>query len=278
MRNYANIDLDLNFINLILHEWRKREVPMKVIFHPRFYEVYTSDPAAAKGRMEAIVKELKGGFDFIEPSAASEEDLARVHGKGHIQNIKRNSLIYELATLAAGGAILAGELAFKGEAAFGLIRPPGHHASPHSCWGFCYFNNIAIAIRKLISEEKIKKALILDFDLHYGDGTATIFETSKEVSYHHPEGTNREAFMKNLEEELRKEKGYEMIAVSAGFDRHEEDWGGLLRTEDYFTIGKLVKELSLEQCGGRRFAVLEGGYNHSVLGKNVKRFIQGFLD
>ncbi len=251
---------------------------MKVIFHPRFYEVYTSDPAAAKGRMEAITKELKGEFDFIEPQAASEEHLALVHGTGHIQNIKRNSIVYELGILAAGGAILAAELAFKGEPAFGLIRPPGHHASPHSCWGFCYFNNIAIAIKKLIAEEKIKKALILDFDLHYGDGTANIFGGSKEVSYHHPEGTNREIFMKHLEEDLRKEKGYDIIGVSAGFDRHVEDWGGLLRTEDYFSIGKLVKELSISQCQGRRFGVLEGGYNHSVLGRNVKSFLQGFRD
>lgn len=251
---------------------------MKVIFHPMFYEVYTSDPAAAKGRMEAITKELKGEFDFIEPSPAAKEDLARVHGSGHIENINRNSQLYEVSLLAAGGAILAAEIAFKGEPAFGLIRPPGHHASPHSCWGFCYFNNIAIAIKKLIAEEKITRVLILDFDLHYGDGTANIFGGSKEVSYHHPEGTPREIFMKNLEEDLLREKDYDLIAVSAGFDRHEEDWGGLLKTEDYFTIGRFIKEISLEQCKGRRFAVLEGGYNHSVLGINVKSFIQGFSD
>jgi len=68
------------------------------------------------------------------------------------------------------------------------------------------------------------------------------------------------------------------IAISAGFDRHEEDWGGLLKTEDYFTIGKWAKEASLERCQGRRFGVLEGGYNHSVLGRNVKSFLQGLSD
>jgi len=251
---------------------------MKVIFHSRFYEVYTSDPAAAPGRIEAIVKALGKEFELIEPEPAVERDLERVHGRQHIQSIKGDPSVYEIGLLSVGGAILAGELAFDGQPAFGLIRPPGHHASPHSCWGFCYFNNIAIAIKKLISEEKIKNALILDFDLHYGDGTANTFSGFREAMYHHPEGTNRESFMNSLQQSLEREKAYNIIAISAGFDRHEEDWGGLLKTEDYFSIGKLAKELSLKNCQGRRFAVLEGGYNHSVLGRNVRSFLQGFRD
>jgi acetoin utilization deacetylase AcuC-like enzyme len=251
---------------------------MKVIFHQRFYEVYTSDPAAASGRMEAIVKALEGKFEFVEPEPASEKDLERVHGRNHIQSVKRDPMVYEIGLLAAGGAILAGDMAFQGEPAFGLIRPPGHHASPHSCWGFCYFNNIAVAIKRLISGGKIKSALILDFDLHYGDGTANTFGNSNEVSYFHPEGTNREVFLKDVERSLQTERPYEMIAVSAGFDRHEEDWGGLLKTDDYLTIGKWVKEHSVNRCQGRRFGVLEGGYNHSVLGRNVRSFLQGLSD
>jgi acetoin utilization deacetylase AcuC-like enzyme len=77
---------------------------------------------------------------------------------------------------------------------------------------------------------------------------------------------------------LQTEKPYDIIAISAGFDRHEEDWGGLLKTEDYSTIGKWAKEASLEHCQGRRFGVLEGGYNHSVLGRNVRSFLQGLRD
>ena len=119
---------------------------MKVIFHQRFYEVYTSDPAAASGRMEPMVKALEKEYEFIEPGPASERDLGRVHEKSHIQFVKGEPHVYELGILAAGGAIQAGGMAFEGQPAFGLIRPPGHHASPHSCWGFCYFNNIAIAI------------------------------------------------------------------------------------------------------------------------------------
>ncbi len=251
---------------------------MKVIFHNRYFEVYTHDPAAAAGRMEAIVNVLKGKFEFVEPEPASERDLERVHGRQHIQSVKKDPLVYEVGLLAAGGAILAAEMAFEGQPSFGLIRPPGHHASPHSCWGFCYFNNVAIAIKKLISEEKVKRALILDFDLHYGDGTANTFGKSNEASYFHPEGTNRQAFLNEVEKALQSRSPFDVIAVSAGFDRHEEDWGGLLTTGDYLTIGKWVKEQSLIRCQGRRFGVLEGGYNHSVLGKNVKSFLQGLSD
>jgi len=251
---------------------------MKVIFHPRFYEVYTSDPAAAAGRMEPMVKALEKEFEFIEPEPASERDLERVHGKNHIQFVKGDSQVYEMGILAAGGAIQAAEMAFEGQPAFALIRPPGHHASPHSCWGFCYFNNIAIAIKRLISEEKIKGALILDFDLHYGDGTSNTFSGSPSVSYFHPEGIRRGEFLEEVKQCLQTEKPYDIIAISAGFDRHEEDWGGLLKTEDYSTIGKWAKEASLEHCQGRRFGVLEGGYNHSVLGRNVRSFLQGLRD
>ena len=67
----------------------------------------------------------------------------------------------------------------------------------------------------------------------------------------------------------------DIIAVSAGFDRHIEDWGGLLTTEDYRTMGQEVKKFALKNCEGRRFGVLEGGYNHTVLGDNVRAFLEG---
>jgi acetoin utilization deacetylase AcuC-like enzyme len=251
---------------------------MKVIFHKRFYEVYAHDPAALPGRMEAIVNVLEGEFEFVEPEPAFERDLERVHGREHVQSIKGDSHLYEVASLAAGGAIQASEVACQGEPAFGLIRPPGHHASPHSCWGFCYFNNVAIAIKKLLGAGKIKNALILDFDLHFGDGTANTFADSHEVTYVHPGGSNRESYLKDFQGSLQKDKRYDIIAVSAGFDRHEDDWGGMLKTEDYYSFGEWIKEFSIKNCHGRRLGVLEGGYNHSVLGINVKSFLQGLSD
>jgi len=247
---------------------------MKIVYHPRYTEVYTSDPAADSGRIEAILKELEGRYDFVEPQAASEDNLSRVHARQHIESTKKDKHVYDIACLAAGGAIKAARIAMDGEASFGLIRPPGHHASSDHCWGFCYFNNIAVALARLQDENLIEGALILDFDLHFGDGTSNIFEGSN-IRYFHPEAGNREAFIDQIALKFNEEKGYSILAVSAGFDRHIEDWGGLLNTDDYRTIGRLVKEAAEKNCEGRRFAVLEGGYNHSVLGRNVRAFVEG---
>jgi len=244
-----------------------------VVYDERFRTVYSSDPASAPGRMEAIVKEL-GGFEFVKPEPASEEEILLVHSPSHLERVKALPSVYPLALLAAGGAIKASELAVRGEPSFALIRPPGHHAGPSSCWGFCYFNNLAISLRRLLRLGRIRKGAVVDFDLHYGDGTASIFSGSREVSYHHAEGT-REEILEGIASFL--EKGdYEVIAVSAGFDNHLEDWGGTLSTDDYREIGETVKEWSLRKCGGRRYGVLEGGYNLSVLGRNVRAFLEGF--
>ncbi|KPV63831.1 MAG: Histone deacetylase domain protein [Candidatus Bathyarchaeota archaeon BA2] len=250
---------------------------MKVVYHEKYRTLYSSDPASAPGRIESIYKELQDRFEFVKPEPASEEDLRLVHGELHINSIKRNELLYEVAVLAVGGAIKASELAMRGEPAFGLIRPPGHHASQNSCWGFCFFNNVAISIEKLRRANKITKALIVDIDLHYGDGTNNIFSGKPQVTYFHVEGRNREMYLNDLTRCLTTEKDCDIVAVSAGFDRHEQDWGSLLKTEDYGTIGKMVKEFAENVCEGRRYAVLEGGYNHTVLGKNVKSLLEGIM-
>ena len=246
---------------------------MKVVYHPRYTEVYESDPAAAPGRMEAIVKEIKG-YAAIQPESANVDEISLCHTALQIGYVQRYGFVYEMALLAAGGAIKAAELAVQGEPAFGLVRPPGHHASPESCWGFCFFNNIAIAITRLIKQKQIRTALILDFDLHYGDGTANIFRGNSDVVYFHPEDSHRQDFVDHVRLFLEQNQA-DIIAVSAGFDRHIEDWGRLLTTEDYKTIGQEVKQYAVKNCGGKRFGVLEGGYNHIVLGKNVKAFLDG---
>jgi len=249
---------------------------MRVIYHKKYTGVYAHDPAAEPGRMEAICGTIEGAYEFVEPTAATDEDLKLCHTDGHIQYVKQhNPSAYNMGILAVGGAIKAAELAHDGEPTFGLVRPPGHHASPNSCWGFCYFNNMAISIKRLFKEGRIKRAVILDIDLHYGDGTANIFKGSPEVSYFHPEGYSRGEFMKRLSRDLETAGSYDIIAISAGFDRHESDWGGMLETEDYRRIGELVKTHSLQNCNARRYGLLEGGYNHDVLGKNVRALLDG---
>jgi len=249
---------------------------LKVVYHTRYLTVYSSDPASAPGRIESIYEELQGRFEFVEPKPAREEDILLVHSRNHFDYMRTHPLTFEIALLAAGGAIKAAEIALDGEPAFGLIRPPGHHASPSSCWGFCYFNNVAVAVEEMRREGRIEKALIVDIDLHCGDGTANIFASSPEVTYFHPDGWNRQAYLDELSRFLSaKHEPFDVLAVSAGFDRHEQDWGGMLKTEDYHTIGKMIKEFAENNCDGRRFAILEGGYNHSVLGKNVKALLEG---
>jgi acetoin utilization deacetylase AcuC-like enzyme len=247
---------------------------VKVVYHPRYTEVYTHDPAAAPGRMESIYKELAGHFEFIEPPPADIEDIKLVHSEAHIESIKRMGLTYDISLLAAGGAIKAAQMTVSGESVFAVIRPPGHHASRDHCWGFCYFNNMAMSIAKLRAEGKIKTALIIDIDLHFGDGTSNIFKGIDEVVYFHPEAANREQYISRVSQFLSQHRA-DIIAISAGFDRHEEDWGGLLKTEDYKTIGTLVKKSAERVCNGRRYGVLEGGYKHRVLGKNVKHLLDG---
>jgi acetoin utilization deacetylase AcuC-like enzyme len=247
---------------------------MKIVYHPRYEEIYAGDPAAKAGRMESILKVVSPQYELVTPESASTTDIKLVHSNWHIASIQRSPEIYEVALLAAGGAIKAAELAMNGEPAFGLIRPPGHHASPDHCWGFCFFNNIAISIARLRQEGAINTALILDIDLHFGDGTENIFSATADITYFHPEARSRQEFVDSINHFLSNHKA-DIIAVSAGFDRHEDDWGGQLATDDYLSIGQIVKEFSDSVCQGRRYGVLEGGYNHSVLGDNVRAFVEG---
>ena len=108
-----------------------------MVYDEKYREVYSSDPAATPGRIESIYDELRGDYEFVKPQLAAEEDLRLVHGENHINSVKRRRGVYEVAALAVGGAIRASELAMRGEPAFGLIRPPWHHASRDSSWGFC---------------------------------------------------------------------------------------------------------------------------------------------
>jgi acetoin utilization deacetylase AcuC-like enzyme len=244
---------------------------MKVVYHEDYNQIYSSDPASDPGRIQAIEVELRGKVTWVTPIAAAREDILRVHTEGRINSVEREG-VYTIAALAAGGAIKASQIGLN-EPCFAVIRPPGHHASASSAWGFCYFNNMSIALEKLKEEGKIKKAFILDFDLHFGDGNVSILDGKGYVTILNPESHNRGEYLCSVEAALAKTDA-DMIAVSAGFDNHEADWGGLLKTEDYTFMGRLVRETARRNKGGC-FGILEGGYNHAVLGKNVLAFIEG---
>lgn len=244
---------------------------MKVIFHEDFYQVYTFDPAAAAGRIEAVIEVIEPHVEFVAAEPASGDDIATVHTGPHIDHVSGRGL-YPIAALAAGGAIQAATLALT-EPSFGLIRPPGHHASSGSSWGFCYFNNMAIALEQLKRGKKIQSAYVLDIDLHFGDGTVNILKSKDYVTIHNVSANLREAYMDEIANEMEHCQA-DMIGISAGFDNHEEDWGGTLRTEDYREIGRMVREAA-QRCKGGCFGILEGGYNHQVLGHNVMALIDG---
>jgi acetoin utilization deacetylase AcuC-like enzyme len=256
---------------------------IKIVFHQRYLNSgYASDPAAAPGRLESIMDFVRSDPEFytiIEPSPATETDILRAHGKNQHAGIRNQPLLYELASLAAGGAIMAAETAWNGDPAFAVIRPPGHHASADSCWGFCHFNNMAISLLKLFANKKIKNAFLLDFDLHTGDGNINILEnhgSGLKISILNPDSPNRKGYIREVENYMQELAHIDIFAASAGFDQGIEDWGQLLYPEDYSNLGQLMKEYSEKLCQGRRYAILEGGYNHDVLGKNMNAFCRGF--
>lgn len=244
---------------------------MNVYFHKDFYQVYTSDPAAARGRMEAIVREIAPHVTIVPAEPADHDDVAAVHTARHIAHVQDAGL-YPIAMLAAGGAVQAATQGLT-EPCFALVRPPGHHASADASWGFCYFNNMAVAIESLKRANRIDAAYVLDIDLHYGDGTENILGDRPYVTIHNVETMNRDAYLREVGAAMDVCRT-DIIGISAGFDNHLEDWGGVLATDDYYDIGKMVKAAANRNNGGC-FAILEGGYNHDVLGRNVLALIQG---
>jgi acetoin utilization deacetylase AcuC-like enzyme len=132
---------------------------------------------------------------------------------------------------------------------------------------------MAIAIEALKRRKKIRTAHVLDIDLHFGDGTVNIFASKDYVTVHNVEATHRKAYIEEVEREMDHCEA-DIIGISAGFDNHREDWGGVLETEDYKEIGEKVREAA-RRCKGGCFAILEGGYNHRVIGENVLALIEG---
>lgn len=253
---------------------------VKIVYSRKYEQKYPANPVENPNRVRLPADELgKAGYQFIEPEPSSLAQISKVHGKEHIDRV-RLSGHFEAASLAAGGAIAAAELALQGEPAFALLRPPGHHAAANRAWGMCYFNNMAIAIKNI--RPRTKRALIIDIDLHFGDGTVSIFRGDKDVKIVNPWSVDENFEYLSMDESryLSQVKGafqkfdYDIVGVSAGFDTYLDDWGKLLKKDDFYRIGKVIKE-GAKMCGGHRFAVLEGGY-HQDLKWCIKSFIEGF--
>jgi len=255
-------------------------------------------------RVKIAVETLKGkGYDFAEPTPACEDDLLSVHDPDYIWNLKKGLVedpdtpaydnIYEYARLSVGGALLAAKIN-----GFSLMRPPGHHAGRNGAAlgvhtrGFCYLNNIAIAVRILN-----KKALILDVDGHHGNGTQEIFQGDTKVTYvslhrvpHYP-GTGLRSegnclnfplpadcgeplYLKTLDQALKAVdvSKFEILAVSVGFDTHAGDLASLGLTENSFSeIGKRIASLRKPT-----FFIMEGGYIGEANGKDIDCLLKGY--
>ena len=235
----------------------------------RDYPTVDCESPERVGTIHAATGDL---VNFVEPEPCSEADLTLCHSTSLIRSVQRHPEVYEVAALAAGAAIKAAELCFEGPT-FSMARPPGHHAGRDFNGGFCFFNNIAVAVRKLQSLGKARSALIVDIDLHYGNGTFDIFKTDEGVAFRNISAGTRHEFLDELNAALVDASNYDVVACSAGFDTYIRDWGALLSTEDFKTIGN-----RLARSNPHFFSVLEGGYCISDLGNNVHSFLSGIQE
>lgn len=249
---------------------------LKIVYHEGYLANYFTSLAESPLRASIIHNKLKDFYETIVPEPASKENILRVHSREHLEKVQQEGKeTYDTALLAAGGALCAARSAARGQPTFAIIRPPGHHAGNSRYGGFCFFNNIAIAVAGLLESGHIQTAVIVDIDMHRGDGTQNIFCENPSVSIIDVWSREREVYLELLQQELDCIAEADIIAVSAGFDLYVEDWGGLLTSSDYQQIGHAIQEVAKEKCRGRYFSILEGGYFLNDLGKNVLSFCQG---
>jgi acetoin utilization deacetylase AcuC-like enzyme len=237
------------------------------------------------------------------------------HGGTHLDTdtpVSENS--FDVACLAAGAAITAVDctMAESGGRAFVLSRPPGHHATPYRPMGFCLFNNVAIAARYAQAIHGVEKVLIVDWDVHHGNGTQEIFWADDSVFFfsthqspHYPgtgaredvgEGkgsgytlniplqagtpanSHRQVFTDALKE-IESRFHPQLVIVSAGFDSHRGDPLGrlMLEDEDFAEMTKDVLKIADKHSGGRVVSILEGGYNLDLLGGSVRSHLSALF-
>ena len=243
-----------------------------VVYSEDFLTDYKTVSCESPDRASAIRFAIRDAADFIEPDACTEDDLLRCHTRELIATVEKDREIFRVARKAAGGAIKAADIALE-RPSFALIRPPGHHAGRAFNGGFCFFNNMAVALNSLLSRGLIARALIVDIDLHYGNGTEDIVRGDDRISFRNIDTSTREDFFADLEASLKGARDYDMVGCSAGFDTYLHDWGGILSTDDYGKVGGMIMSSS------RRFlTILEGGYYIEDLGKNVASYLNGIVE
>ena len=247
-------------------------LPFKLIYDHR-YDLNLGDHVFPSQKYRLVYERLShGGIaqsgDFLSPQPAKDEDVLRVHNPEYVRKLKTGSLSYaevlqlevpysqeliQACWLAAGGSILAGQKALQ-DGWSANIGGGFHHACPDHGEGFCVIHDVAIAIRRLQSDKAIERAMVIDTDVHHGNGTATIFANDKNVftlSIHQlynypfvkppstmdinlPDGVGDENYLALLDEHLRKafsDFSPQIIFYVAGADPYREDQlGGLALT------------------------------------------------
>ena len=300
-----------------------------LIYHPIYLEHDTDGHPERKERLTTTLEKIRSSgleLEFVTPRPATLDEVRTIHSPGYIDQVgsiseqgggyldldtvvSRRS--YEAALMAAGG-VIAGIERVTGDLdnAFALIRPPGHHALPNRGMGFCIFNNVAIGA-KCAQKMGLEKVLIVDWDVHHGNGTGAVFYDDRSVMYfsvhqfpHYP-GTGRvkemgmdgaEGFTVNVPlpwgtgdsgyltvfEEVLKPVAMEfdpdIVLVSAGQDPHQADplSGMNLTTGAFGSMASTVKEIADSCSEGRLVAALEGGYNLGTLSDSVVAILRSF--
>jgi acetoin utilization deacetylase AcuC-like enzyme len=273
----------------------------------------------AKGLYSQLVelKPMPAALEWIE-TVHSPEYIERARtfcegGAGYLDSldvpISRKS--YEAAVLAAGGMLTAVDAIMEKKVAnaFCAVRPPGHHALEDKAMGFCIFNNIAIGAKYIQKKYKLSKILIVDWDVHHGNGTQATFYNDPNVLYFSvhqypfypgtgnqtekgsgdglnytinvplPAGSGDDDYIRAFEEKLTPAAlafSPDFVLISAGFDAHEDDLLGAMRVtqQGFAKLTQIVKNIAEKCCAGRLISILEGGYDLEGLVASVETHIR----
>lgn len=265
-----------------------------------------------------------------ETRIASVEEITRLHDPKYVERVKRFSQdhpgeridpdtvvsrrSYDVALLAAGTVLAAVEAVMQGDdpTALCLVRPPGHHALPSTAMGFCLFNNVALAAEHARNVYRLNRVLIVDWDVHHGNGTQDIFYERDDVYFFSAHrfpfwpgsgaanetgrgkglgatfnlpvafGTPRKEYLSRFTTMLNDAAARcqpDLILLSAGFDAHQDDPIGSLglQTEDFATLTQAVQAVAKTYCHGRLVSVLEGGYDLNALAASVGVHLETLL-